>query len=107
MKVMLLTKEVRERLPKLYANEKVALDEQVLQVKFFTPDSDWTWYAGEFDGSETFFGVVVTPICPDGEWGYFNLKELESAKGPMGLSIERDRNWEPRQWKKIKESLAS
>ena len=28
----------------------------IAQVKFFTPDSNWTWYATEFDGKDTFFG---------------------------------------------------
>ena len=29
------------------------------------------------------------------EWGYFILSELESARGPMGLEIERDLSFEP------------
>ena len=28
------------------------------QVKFFTPDSNLTWYASEFDGEDIFFGLV-------------------------------------------------
>jgi hypothetical protein len=28
-------------------------------VKYFTPDSNWTWYASEFDGEDTFFGPVA------------------------------------------------
>ena len=61
-------------------------------MKFFTPDSGWTWYAVEFDGQDTFFGLV------DGmekELGYFSLKELSSVRGPMGLPIERDRYFTP------------
>jgi len=27
-------------------------------VSSFTPDSSWTWYAMEFDGVDTFFGLV-------------------------------------------------
>ena len=27
-------------------------------VKFFTPDGNWTWFAFEFDGDDTFFGFV-------------------------------------------------
>lgn len=56
-------------------------------VKYFTPDSSWTWYATEFDGEDTFFGLVKGF---EKEFGYFSLSELESAKGPMRLSIERD-----------------
>jgi hypothetical protein len=29
------------------------------------------------------------------EWGYFALSELEAAKGPLGLPIERDLHFEP------------
>jgi hypothetical protein len=57
-------------------------------VKFFDPTGSWTWYATEFDGKDTFFGLV------DGfelEWGSFSLSELKSVKGPLGLGIERDR----------------
>ena len=67
-------------------------------MKYFTPDSSWTWYATEFDGEDTFFGLV------DGfekELGYFSLSELKSVKGPMGLPIERDLYWNPRKLKEI------
>ena len=68
----LLTKELRNKLPPLYANETKGTDALAI-VKFFTPDSSWTWYASEFDGQDTFFGLV------DGfeqGLGYFSLKEL-------------------------------
>jgi hypothetical protein len=53
--MQLLTEELREQLPPLYSQEKVS-DPQVI-CKFFTPDSQWTWYALEFDGEDIFFGV--------------------------------------------------
>ena len=88
----LLTKANRKALPALYTNEDLPAGEAVAKVKFFTPDSGWTWYATEFDGEDTFFGLV------DGleqELGYFSLAELLRATGPMGLHIERDRYWVP------------
>jgi hypothetical protein len=66
--------------------------EAIAYVKFFTPDSSFTWYALEFDGNDRFFGLV------DGqckELGYFSLSELETVRGPLGLSIERDLYWKP------------
>ena len=54
------------------------------------PDSGWTWFATEGeeeDGDFRFFGYV---IGQEEEWGYFVLSELQSARGPLGLSIERD-----------------
>ena len=67
-------------------------DQAVVQVKFFTPWTNWTWYATEYDPeTRTFFGLV------DGfekEYGYFSLDELEAVKGPFGLKIERDRGFQ-------------
>src|SRR6266496_4455935 len=86
----LLTKELRERLPKLYATENEP--DPIVQAKFFYPDSSTTWYATEFDGEDLFFGLV------DGherELGYFSRSELERTRGPLGCSIERDLGFEP------------
>ena len=84
----LLTKGIKEKLPKLYSQENV--DNPKIIVKFFHPLSSWTWYAYEGeeveDGDWRFFGLV------DGhekELGYFHLSQLESVK-VKGLGIERD-----------------
>ena len=65
----------------------------VAQVKFFTPWSNWTWYAVEYNPeAKLFYGLV------DGfekEVGYFGLEELEEVIGPMGLKIERDMYFDP------------
>ena len=93
----LLTQEIRKKLPKLYEQEAKGGD-AVVYVKFFTPWSSWTWYATEFDGEDTFFGLV------DGhekELGYFSLSELKSLRGPLGLSIERDLYWQPKKLREI------
>ena len=85
-----MTADLRTQLPQLYSQEEV--DDPKAIAKFFTPDSNWTWYATEFDGKDTFFGLV------DGfekELGYFSLKELESIRGAFGLPIERDLWFEP------------
>jgi len=91
----LLDQASREKLPQLYSGEEKGLD-AIAQVKFFTPDSSWTWYASEFDGEDIFFGLV---LGFEVELGYFSLKELKEAKGPMGLLIERDLQFEPKSLK--------
>ena len=71
--------------------------ELMVIVKFFTPDSSWTWFAvSAYQDPESkdvqFFGLV------DGlekELGYFYLSEIESVRGPFGLHIERDLYWTP------------
>jgi hypothetical protein len=89
----LLTKAVLKGLPALYDTESVSIEDKILVVKFFTPDSNWTWYGVEYDPEEQrFFGFVKGMSS---EWGYFTLRDMEENRGPMGLKIERDMNWKP------------
>ena len=92
--MMLLTKEIRAKLPALYSQENVA--DPIVQVKFFDPTGSFTWYAYEFDGEDQFFGKVVSSACPEGELGYFSLAEIQSVRGRWGLGIERDKWFTPK-----------
>jgi Protein of unknown function (DUF2958) len=64
-------------------------------VKFFTPDSSWTWYVVEAKffvtedngGDWEFFGLVEGH---EKELGYFRLSDLQSVRGNIGLPVERD-----------------
>lgn len=102
----LLPKEIREQLPALYAQDGKG-GKAVAYVKFFTPSSSWTWWATEGSpitddaGREVdfqFFGLVEGHCR---EMGYFNLSELESVRGPIGLPIERDLYWRPKTLEEI------
>jgi len=98
----LLTKEIQKALPKIGSTKKIPIEEKTIVCKFFTPDSNWTWYAveGNKEGDDfVFFGLVHGF---EKEWGYFSLSELESATAPMGLHIERDKYWEPKKVKDLK-----
>ncbi|KKL93186.1 hypothetical protein LCGC14_1877210, partial [marine sediment metagenome] len=99
-KMMILTQEIRKRLPPIRSQEHV--EDPIVQVKFFTPWTNWTWYAIEFDGEDEFFGLVQGHEV---ELGYFSLKELESVRGPFGLNIERDRHFEPTPLSKVRAQL--
>jgi hypothetical protein len=96
----LLTEELRKQLPPLDAQESKG-EKAIAYVKFFTPDSNWTWYATEFDGNDIFFGLV---FGFESELGYFSLSELESVRGPLGLPIERDLHFEPKNLKAIRQA---
>jgi len=98
-KIPLLPDEIRAQLPPLYSSEGQGLDAKAL-VKFFTPDSGWTWYASEFDGEDTFFGLVSGLEV---ELGYFSLSELEEVRGPWGLPIERDKFFTPTSLRELQE----
>lgn len=93
----LITREIQNTLPKLYEQDSKGLN-AIAYVKFFTPDSSWTWYATEFDGKDIFFGLV-DGLCK--ELGYFSMSELRSIKGPLGLKIERDLYFEPTTLEKL------
>jgi len=108
----LLTKEIREKLPALYAQDGKS-GKAVAYVKYFTPSSSWTWYATEGEpvldesGKEVdfkFFGLVDGH---DKELGYFVLSELEEVRGPMGLPIERDLYWQPKTLEEIAPEMFS
>ena len=93
----LLTQEIRKKLPALYSQEDKG-GEAIVHAKFFTPDSNWTWLITEFDGEDTFFGLV---LGHEKELGCFSLKELESVRGGLGLPIERDLYFQPKMLKEI------
>lgn len=89
----LLTAELRAQLPALYSQETNR--DPTVVIKYFTPDSNWTWFVTEGGTEEDdirFFGYVCGL---EEEWGYFMLSELESARGPLGLPIERDLYFQP------------
>jgi len=92
--VKLLTVELRRRLPALYSTEKQRNPWVI--CKFFTPDANWTWFviegSPEENGDFRFYGLVAGQFR---ELGYFTLRQLESIRGPVGLSVERDRLWLP------------
>jgi len=91
----LLTKEIEEKLPKLYSQEDKKPSEVKIVVKFFDPTGSWTWYVTEGEKQENgdwlFFGLVDGF---DKELGYFTLEQLLTAKegcrGLQSLPIERD-----------------
>lgn len=94
----LMTKEILEKIPALYSQEKKGED-AIVYVKFFCPWNSWTWYATEFDPKTgQFFGLVHGF---EDELGYFNLRELEEVTGVMGLKIERDLYWTPKTIKEV------
>lgn len=83
----LLPSELREKLPKLYAQE--GAEDHFVYIKYFFPAANWTWFVteGEPRGDDfLFFGYV---IGLEKEWGYFTLQQLEEIKF-RGLSVERD-----------------
>ncbi len=98
----MMTEEIRKRLPKLYETENTPIEEKMAQVKYFSPYNGWRWYAVEFDGEDTFFGLVEGFEV---EWGYFSLSEIMSVAlaGNTLPAVERDISFQPTSMKEIEE----
>jgi hypothetical protein len=72
--------------------------ESMVFVKFFTPDSSFTWYAVSASrdpqsGDVQFYGLVDSHMAR--ELGYFWLSEISKVRGPFGLPVERDLYFTP------------
>ncbi len=91
----LMTKELGETIPALYANENVEDYDSVLaHAKLFTPFSNWTWYVTEWQAETGLcFGLVEGF---ETELGYFSLDELAEVTVRGGVpAVERDLYWKP------------
>lgn len=63
-------------------------------AKYFV--AGWTWYMTECN-PETgeCFGKVFSPMCPNGELGYFSLEEFCRTKSNGVFPVERDIHFKP------------
>lgn len=118
MPMKLLTKDILNKLPPLYSNEDKTEEDTLVVTKFFTPDSNWTWYVtegslvdedGYFDTDKpkvdtVFFGLVNGLEL---ELGNFSLSEIQTTRGPLGLHIERDLWWEPISLAEVRRNIAA
>jgi hypothetical protein len=104
MKNRLMTEGLRKQLPDLYAQDGAG-DNAVVYARYFSLSSDWEWFATEFDGEDTFYGLV-NGFEP--EFGYFSLSEMERMriKQLAGIpAIERDITFRKTTIKEIKERM--
>jgi hypothetical protein len=99
--MQLMTEDEAESIPALYQQENSG-DEAKVYMKFFDPCSNWTWYVMEFDGVDSFFGLVVGH---ETEFGYFSLRELQSYEGPLKIGIERDIWFKPCPLREVQKQL--
>ena len=94
--MMLITKEIASKLPRLYETEMLEPENIKVPLKLFNPCGVGTWYVTEYDpDSGEMFGWadLGDPMCA--ELGYLpTLDEFKSMRLPFGLSIERDRHWD-------------
>lgn len=75
-----------KKIPMLYSQD--GKKDPTVYMKFFL--GNWTWYVLEFDGNNTFYGLVVSGFEPQGEFGYFTLSELMNLN-VRGIEVDRDK----------------
>lgn len=75
------------KLPKIYDQSCMPIKDQTVHLHFFYGGSDW--YVTEYDGFDSFFGVVILNNDKQNmELGYFSFKELKDIKMQMGMEID-------------------
>ena len=92
----LMTKEIGDTIPALYANENVEDQDSVVAfAKLFSPYNGWRWFITEWDReSGLCFGLVQGFEV---ELGYFDLTELSEVTVFGGVpAVERDLHWKPK-----------
>lgn len=93
----LLPDSLRSQLPVMGSDPDTPLQDTVVHARLSDPAIGWDWYLLEFDGDQTFFGLVVNRVSAVA--GQFTLKELEGIGGsesdPAGSSIALDEAFHP------------
>ena len=101
----LMTKELGDTIPALYANESVSdYDGVVAVAKLFSPYNGWRWFITEWEAETgTCFGLVQGF---ETELGYFELTELAEVTVLGGVpAVERDLYWKPMTLGEIRRGL--
>ena len=70
----LLTAELQAQLPLLYAQEE--LNDKMVFAKFFTPDSNWTWFPRWSSQNRQWWSGQNRPTDPSPGLGCFTLLPL-------------------------------
>lgn len=98
--MQLLTETLLKRFAEVRRQEEVK--DPVVVAHFFNPAGAGDWYATEYyPETGEFFGYVSIFGDHNDEWGYFSLSELETARGVLGLGIERDLYWQEKPFSKV------
>jgi len=92
----MMTDTLRKQLPELYAQDGKG-KQAVAYVHYFSLANNWHWYGTEYDGDDTFFGLVRGF---ETELGFFSLIELSRVSIRVGgvdiPAVERDLHWTPK-----------
>ena len=88
------TEDELDAIPTLFSTEHVPLGDKQIMMHFYIDFCHW--YVTEYDGNDTFFGLVMLNNRWDqAEWGYFSLREIEKVC-IGGVEVTRDLDWSPK-----------
>ncbi len=91
-------------IPPLYATEATPAEDKVVCARLFALASAVTWCIAEFDPEQGLaFGYadLGDPTCA--EWGYIDLRELESLRWLDVPRVELDLHFTPTRFADLKE----
>jgi len=89
----LLTDTLRRRFADLGPQDHGDEAREVVVAHFFLPGTGWDWWAIAYDedgGAAQLFCLVRGLEV---ELGYVALADLEGARSPLGVGVERDEDW--------------
>jgi superfamily II DNA or RNA helicase len=98
---------LKDRMPLVYSQENNP--DPLVMVKWFTPDSSWTWYVTEYSDKAPDGYPHLAFGLTDGfeqELGCISLDEISSVKGKMGLKVERDLWWKPTPLSQVRKMIS-
>ena len=94
----ILTKSIKDKLIDNHKNQDGSKSFKAV-LKLFNPTGIGTWYLSELNPDNN----VAFGLCclHEKEYGYVDINELKSLELPFGLSIERDKWFDPTPLEKL------
>ena len=86
------SKEILDKIPRLYQTEHVPLKDKQIYLHFFIADCDW--YIAEYDGEDLFWGyAILNGDSINAEWGYISFSELRDLTVSVLFEVDCEVNW--------------
>ena len=91
-------------IPPLYATEATPVENKVICARLFALASAATWFIVEFDPEECIaFGYADLDNSTCAEWGYIDIRELDSLRLLGAPRVELDLHFAPCRFGGLKE----
>jgi hypothetical protein len=92
-----IPEELLASFPPLGVDPDTPLRETLVHARFFDPASSWQWYVIEFDGHETFFGLILSRrVAVAGQFTLTELSSIDAHPSDDGPGIILDTEFQPK-----------